>query len=89
MEDIKMAKRFYAVQHGNDNACDFGSTVKREARKMATELHKEYPEDEIRVIYCTTEDNFCDQEVIIYPAKGDTETEFSLNWGRCNEWHWV
>ena len=57
---------WYAVQHGDNFEIDFGSTVKLEACKMARELHKEYPDEEIRIALCTTESDFCDGEIIVY-----------------------
>lgn len=64
-----MAKRFYAVQHGDNFDSDNGSTVKREAMKIARELHKDYPGDEIRLVFCTTDDDFCEEEIIVYHGK--------------------
>ena len=61
-----MKRTWYAVQHGDNLESDFGSTVKREAYKMARELHKEYPDEEIRIALCTTESDFCDGEIIVY-----------------------
>ena len=58
-------KKFYAVQHGKDYSCDYGSTIKREALKMAKALAKEYPKEEIRIAICTTNDDFCEKEIII------------------------
>ena len=68
-----MARRFYAVQVGNDTACDYGSTRKREAYKMAREEAKEHPYEQVAICWCTTEDNFCDyldviQEKHPFPA---------------------
>lgn len=62
-------KKFYAVQHGNDYSSDFGSTNKREAMKMARELGNEFPNDEIRISVCTTDDDFCMEEIIVREAK--------------------
>ena len=59
-----------------------GSTNKREARKLATEAHREHPDCEIGVIYCTVDDDYCDKYVAVYARKGDDETETFLNWGR-------
>ena len=61
-----MARRFYAVQNGTDYACDYGSTVKRTAYQMARALHKQYPEDEIRIAICTTDDDYVEEEIILY-----------------------
>jgi hypothetical protein len=62
---MKMSKRFYAVQHGDDFASDYGSSVKREAMKMARELAKEYPGEEIRICLCREDDDFCEGEIIV------------------------
>ena len=66
-EDITMtnAKRFYAVQIGNDYSSDWGSTRKREAIVMAHQAARENPGKEIRISICTTDDDFCDREIII------------------------
>ena len=61
-----MKRTWYAVQHGDNFESDFGSTVKREAYKMARALHKEYPNEEIRLALCTTESDFCEDEIIVY-----------------------
>ena len=60
-----MAKRFYAVQHGDDYSSDWGSTNKRKAYAMARAMCKEYPDEEIRIVYCTTDSDFCDREIVI------------------------
>ena len=66
-EDIAMtnAKRFYAVQIGNDYSSDWGSTRKREAIVMAHQAARENPGKEIRISICTTDDDFCDRQIII------------------------
>ena len=51
-----MKRTWYAVQHGDNFESDFGSTVKREAFKLARKAHKEYPLEEIRIVVCDTED---------------------------------
>ena len=61
-----MKRTWYAVQHGDNFERDFGSTVKREAYKMERALHKEYPNEEIRIALCTTESDFCEGEIIVY-----------------------
>lgn len=60
-----MAKRWYAVQHGDDYSSDNGSTVKREAMKMARELGREFPQDEIRISLCREDDDFCEGLIIV------------------------
>ena len=66
-EDITMtnAKRFYAVQIGNDYSSDWGSTRKRDAIVMAHQAARENPGKEIRISICTTDDDFCDREIVI------------------------
>lgn len=51
-----MAKRFYSVEHGNDFSSDYGSTRKRDAFKMARELAKDFPFEEIRISVMTPDD---------------------------------
>lgn len=60
-----MARRFYAVQVGTDYSCDNGSTNKRKAFAMARREARENPGEEVRIAYCMTDDDFCDEEVII------------------------
>lgn len=62
-----MARRFYAVQHGDNYDSDFGSTRKAEALKMAKDLasNPRYNGDEIRISLCTTEDDYCDGVIIV------------------------
>ena len=64
-EDTTMSKRFYAVQIGNDYSSDWGSTRKREAIVMAHQAARENPGKEIRISICTTDDDFCDRQIII------------------------
>lgn len=59
------SKRFYAVQIGNDYSSDRGSTRKREAIVMAHQAARENPSKEIRISICTTDDDFCEREIII------------------------
>lgn len=60
-----MARRFYAVQVGADYSCDFGSTNKRKAYSMARSEARRNPGEEVRIEYCTTDNDFCYEEVII------------------------
>lgn len=62
-----MKKRFYAVQHGDDYDCGYGSTVKREAIKMANALKRDhdYDGEEIRIAIVSCDDDFCEGEIII------------------------
>lgn len=64
-----MGKRFYAVQHGDDFSCDFGSTRKRDALKMAREVHAWYPLDEVRLCLCKVDDDFCDGEIVVFKGR--------------------
>ena len=66
---IAKARRWYAVQHGDDYDCGYGSTVKREAMKMARALHKDYPDDEIRLCLCRCGDDYCDGEIVVFDGK--------------------
>ena len=61
-----MSKRWYAVQHGDDFASDNGTTVKREAYKLARQAHKDYPGEEIRIVLCRVDDDFAEDEIIVY-----------------------
>ena len=64
-----MSKRYYAVQHGDYFFDDFGSTVKREAYKIARQMHKDYPGEEIRIAIRTVDDDFCVGEIIVFDGK--------------------
>ncbi len=72
-EDITMtkAKRFYAVQIGNDYSSDWGSTRKREAIVMAHQAARDNPGKEIRISICTTDDDFCEREIIVRDGSRD------------------
>ena len=59
------AKRVYAVQTGNDYSSAWGSTRKRDAIVMAHQAARENPGKEIRISICTTDDDFCDREIIV------------------------
>lgn len=60
-------KKFYAVQIGCDNDCGTGSTVKREAIKMANAYKRipRYDGEEIRIAVCSTESDDVTEEIII------------------------
>lgn len=64
-----MSRRFYAVQHGDNFEWDEGSTVKREAVKMANQMKrdKDYDGEEIRI--AVIDDDFCTEEIIIRDGK--------------------
>ena len=64
-----MAKRFYAVQHGDNYDSDWGSTIKREALKLAKQAHLDYPGEEIRISICRENDDTCESEIIVYEGK--------------------
>lgn len=53
------------MQHGSCYSSDWGSTNKRKAYSLARDMCKEYPDEEIRIVYCTTESDFCEKEVVI------------------------
>lgn len=59
-----------------------GSTNKRDARKLATEAHREHPDCEIGISYCTVDDSYCDDYIVIYAMPDDEDTEAFPNWGR-------
>ena len=60
-----MAKKFYAVQIGNDYSSDIGSTIKREALRMAKQEARRNPGKEVRIAVCTTADDFCTAEIVV------------------------
>lgn len=60
-------KKFYAVQVGYDCDCGYGSTVKREAIKMANAFKRDhrYDGEEIRIAVCTTDSDYVFSEIIV------------------------
>ncbi len=58
-------KKWYAIQIGNDFSSDYGSTVKREALAMARREARKHPAEEVRIAVCTTDSDFCTEEIII------------------------
>jgi len=63
-----MAKKFYAVQIGNhDTDCGTGSTIKREAIKMANKYKRNpaYDGEMIRLAVCSTDDDFVTDIIVI------------------------
>lgn len=56
-----MSKNWYAVQVGSNYASDNGSTVKREALRMARQEAKKPENDglEVRIAVCSTDDDYC------------------------------
>ena len=65
---LSYMKRYYAVQVGDYYACDIGSTVKRNAFRMARRAAKQNPGYEVRIVLCTTDDDFIDD--VIYIQRG-------------------
>lgn len=62
-----MSKNWYAVQVGSDYTSDYGSTVKREALRMAREEAKK-PENnglEVRIAVCSADDDYCHDVIIV------------------------
>lgn len=76
-----MSKRFYAVQHGDDYSSDFGSTVKREAYRMAKLTHEDFPGEEVRICFCTVDDDTCEREEVVYSASVKEEKTYFLDRG--------
>ena len=72
-----MDKKYYAVQVCEENDYDTGSTVKREALRMAKAAAKENPLKQVRIYVRTEEDDFC-QDIIIVQEGAETEAEFKL-----------
>ena len=66
-----MSKRFYAVQHGGDFDCGYGSTVKRTAIKMANKLHRDYPGEQIRIVLCREGNDYAEGEIIVHDGTID------------------
>lgn len=62
-----MSKNWYAVQVGDDYASDYGSTVKREALRMARQEAKKPENDgiEVRIAVCSTDDDYCREVIVI------------------------
>ena len=73
-------RRYYAVQVGDDYTDDSeGSTVKREAFRMARRAVRENPGEEVRIVLRTVEDDYCDG--IIYVSR-DESGEFCYDFQR-------
>lgn len=60
-------KKFYAIQIGDNYECDYGSTVKREAIKMANAAKRDHDNDgmEIRIAVCSVDSDFVAEEIIV------------------------
>lgn len=70
-----MDKKYYAVQVCEENDYETGSTVKREALRMAKAAAKENPLKQVRIYVRTEEDDFC-QDIIIVQEGAETEAAF-------------
>lgn len=60
-----MARKFYAVQTGDEFSSDHGSTNYRKALVMAHEKARNNPEKEVRICVCMTNDDFALDVIII------------------------
>ena len=60
-------KKFYAVQAGDNFDCGTGSTVKREAIKMANAYKRDerYAGMEIRIAVCSEDSDYVTEEIIV------------------------
>lgn len=58
-------RKFYAVQYGDNFDWDFGSTVKREAIKMANAIKRNPDYDGMEIRIAVIEDYYCSDEIII------------------------
>ncbi len=69
----KQGKRWYAVQTGDEYACDNGSTIKRKAVVMAHAEARNHPCKEVRIVLCRTDpdDDFCEGVIIIQEGNTD------------------
>lgn len=68
-------RRWYAVQHGDDNSRTVGSTQKQEAFKIAHAMAKEFPAEEIRVVFCSVGDCCPNHVVIVRPGRDENPAE--------------
>ena len=66
-------KKWYAVQHGDDYDCGYGSTVKREAIKMANAMKRNpyYDDEEIRIAITDADGDDFVYEVIVIREGGN------------------
>ena len=71
-----MSKRWYAVTHGDDLDYGTGSHVKREAYKIARQMRKYYPGEEIRIVLCRDDSDYCEGVIVVYDADGTLVDEF-------------
>lgn len=53
-------RRYYSVQVGDDWTDDEGSTIRREAFRMARRKKRANPDEEVRIVLRTVEDDYCD-----------------------------
>lgn len=61
-----MENKWFCIQHGDNFDWDNGSYDVNEARKMAEELHEDYPGEEIRLCQIDEGYSFCDWQEVIY-----------------------
>ena len=72
-------RRYYSVQVGDDYTDDYGSTIKREAFRMARREKRANPDEEVRIVLRTVEDDYCDG--IIYVELDDAgEFWYKRSW---------
>ncbi len=64
-----MAKRWYAVTHGDDLDYGTGSHNKREAIKIANKMHRNYPGEQIRIVYCRDDSDFAEYVEVIHDGQ--------------------
>ena len=63
--------RWYAVQVGDDTDCGNGSEDYEEALGTALNWAESFPDEEVRIVYCTLRDNFADEVEIIQEGRCD------------------
>ena len=68
-------KKWYAVQHGGETDCGTGASNKREARKIATQLHREFPGEEVGICVCAEDSDYCLDYYVIYEAAEKKEED--------------
>lgn len=64
-------RRYYSVQVGDDYTDDYGSTVKREAFRMARREAKANPDKEVRIALRTVENSDVEDVIIVQEGKID------------------
>lgn len=63
-------RRYYAVHVGDDCSENEGSTIKREALRMARRAVREKPNEKVRVVMRTVEDDHCDGIIYVRRDEG-------------------